>query len=57
MLNHGNNSLSGRIEAIISSVFAVGLMVLPMVKVGKVTLCVGCRAAWFCKIIFREELS
>ena len=57
VLNHGNNSVSGRIEAMISNVFALGFMVLSMVKVGKVTLCVGGKAAWFCKIIFGVELS
>ena len=44
-LNHGNNSVSGRIETMISSVLPSDFLLLSMVKVGKVTFCVGCKDA------------
>ena len=57
VLNHGNNSESGRIETITSSVVAAGFMLLSMVNVGKVTLCFGGKAAWFCKIMIGTSLA
>ena len=56
-LNHGNNSESGRIDAMTSRVFAVDFMGLSMVKLGKITLCFGGNAAWFCKIMCGVALS
>ena len=56
-LNHGNNSESGRIEAMTSRVFAADFIVLSMVKLGRVTLCFGGKAAWFRKIMFGAVLS
>jgi len=56
-LNHGNNSESGRIDAMTKRVFAADFMGLSMVKLGKVTLCFGGKAAWFRKIMFGVALS
>ena len=43
--NHGNSSESGRIETITSRVFAADFKALSMVKLGRVTLFFGGKAA------------